>query len=194
MVAEKTELKCRPSELPIYTSEQPKEVVKIVREPGSLEKQIGNVRKEILALTKHATDLQDNVESLYREGKEQVQCKRYKLLAKHEWSIWFVGLITYLQEENNTTPKAGAIAVGGLAGFILALRGGFFRKLIFTTAGALSMAAICYPKEAAEYSEKAGIEAKRYFNIAYNFYYGGIICYEGKLGFTHTILTVLIIY
>lgn len=82
-------------------------------------------------------------------------------------------MIDYLQEEDNTTPRAGAIAIGGLAGFILALRGGAFRKLVFTSAGALSMAAICYPTEAKEYTHEAIKEAKRYLDIAHNFYYGG---------------------
>lgn len=88
--------------------------------------------------------------------------------------VYFLGLIEYLQEEDNTVPRAGAIAIGGMAGFILGLRGGFFRRLLFTSTGALGMAAICYPNEAAEYSEIAGKEAKRYINIAYNFYRGGM--------------------
>ncbi|GJQ67111.1 hypothetical protein Trydic_g8042 [Trypoxylus dichotomus] len=155
LVAEKTELKCRPSELPIYTTDPPKEPTKIVTEPGVLEKQIGNIRKEIMALTKHVENLENTIADSYTDGIKQVQ--------------W---LVNYLQEEDNTTPRAGAIAIGGLAGLILGLRGRFFRRLLFTTTGALGMAAICYPHEAVEYSDIARKEAKRYFSIAYNFYYG----------------------
>lgn len=35
------------------------------------------------------------------------------------------------------------------------------------------MAAVCYPKEAAEYSQLGVVESKKYLTIAYNFAYGG---------------------
>lgn len=79
----------------------------------------------------------------------------------------------YLQEEENTNAKYGAIAIGGLTGYILGLRGGYIRRFTFTAAGAGIMASICYPKEAAEYSELAFQEARRYATIGYNFIYGG---------------------
>ncbi|KAI4466085.1 micos complex subunit mic26 / mic27 family member [Holotrichia oblita] len=160
LIAEKNELKCRPSELPIYTPDSPQEVTratKTVREPGAIEKQIGVIRREITSLTSQIKELQYMAENFYSDGKAQL-----------DW------LIDYLQEEDNTVPRAGAIAIGGLAGFILGLRGGFFRRLLFTSTGALGMAAICYPNEAAEYSELAGKEVKRYLSIGYNFYRGGM--------------------
>lgn len=79
----------------------------------------------------------------------------------------------YLNEEDNTLPRAGAIAVGGLAGLIFGLRGGFFKKLIYTSIGAGGVASICYPKEAKVYSEQALVEGKKYATIGYNFIYGG---------------------
>lgn len=75
-MADKTELKCKPSELPIYTKEQPKEPVKVVREPGALEIQIGKIRKEIVSYTKQITVVQDKIVDLYDEGKGQVKCKK----------------------------------------------------------------------------------------------------------------------
>lgn len=78
-----------------------------------------------------------------------------------------------MREEDNTAPKAGAIAIGGLAGLILGLRGGFFKRTIYASVGAAAMASLCYPKEAAEYSEIAIEEAKKYVTIGYNFVYGG---------------------
>lgn len=77
------------------------------------------------------------------------------------------------KDSADPTHKAGAIAVGGLAGLIMGLRGGFFRRTLFTSIGALGMASICYPKEAAEYSEIALEEGKNYATIGYNFVYGG---------------------
>lgn len=85
----------------------------------------------------------------------------------------FTGVITYLAEEENTTPKYGAIAIGGLAGYIFGLRGGLFRRAIYGTVGALGMASICYPKEASQYYQLTVLEVKRYAVIGYNFAYGG---------------------
>lgn len=83
-------------------------------------------------------------------------------------------MVDYLgQDSADPTHKAGAIAVGGLAGLILGLRGGFIRRTLFTSVGALGMASICYPKEAAEYSNIALDEAHSYATIGYNFIYGG---------------------
>lgn len=70
-------------------------------------------------------------------------------------------------------PRVGAIAIGGAAGMIFGIRGGFFKKLIYTSIGAGSVAAVCYPKEAKIHTEKALVEAKTYATIGYNFIYGG---------------------
>lgn len=83
------------------------------------------------------------------------------------------GLIKYLGEEDNFAPKIGAIAVGGLAGYILGLRGGTFKRVLYSSVGALGMASICYPKEASQYSKIAVEEGKKYATIGYNFIYGG---------------------
>lgn len=76
-------------------------------------------------------------------------------------------------EEDNFAPKVGAIALGGLTGYIFGLRGGRFKRLLYTSAGALGMASICYPKEASKYSKIAVEEGKKYATIGYNFIYGG---------------------
>jgi MICOS complex subunit MIC27 len=67
----------------------------------------------------------------------------------------------YLQEETNTLPRAGAIAVGSLAGVVLGVRGGFFRKLFYASVTGSAVASVCYPRE-----------AKKYATVAYNFCYG----------------------
>lgn len=58
-------------------------------------------------------------------------------------------------------PRVGAIAISSLAGVVLGVRGGFFRKLFYGTITGTSMACICYPRE-----------AKKYATITYNFAYG----------------------
>ncbi|XP_073985182.1 MICOS complex subunit 26/27 isoform X5 [Rhodnius prolixus] len=80
--------------------------------------------------------------------------------------------LKYLREESNVAPRIGAIAVGGLSGYILALRRGIFRKLIYTSIGAGGMAALCYPREAKEYSHEALQLLKRYIIIGYHFING----------------------
>lgn len=66
-------------------------------------------------------------------------------------------------------PRVGAIGIGGLAGLILGLRGRTFKRVVYSSTGALAMASLCYPKKAAE-----GVDlAKHYVNVGYNFIYGG---------------------
>jgi MICOS complex subunit MIC27 len=67
----------------------------------------------------------------------------------------------YLQEEDNTLPKVGAIALGGLGGVILGVRGGAIKKLFYGTITGSAVASICYPRE-----------AKKYALVGYNFAYG----------------------
>ena len=75
----------------------------------------------------------------------------------------------YLREESNVMPRVGAIAIGGLAGLVLGLRGRTFKRVVYSSTGALATAAICYPKKAEEGFETA----KHYINVGYNFVYGG---------------------
>ncbi|XP_017786400.1 PREDICTED: uncharacterized protein LOC108569384 [Nicrophorus vespilloides] len=152
---------CKRTELPIYVPDSEKqEIVSKAHkhehhEAGYLETSIGVVRKQIRHLSHQVQVVEDMGINYYNDGVEQAG--------------W---LINYLGEEDNMTPKYPAIAIGGLAGYIIALRGGFFRKLIFTSAGALGMASLCFPKEAAYYSEIGIEETRKYSHILYNFIYG----------------------
>ena len=94
-------------------------------------------------------------------------CDLYKLK-----TIFILVALDYLNEEDNKIPRVGAIAIGGLAGLIFGLRGGLFKKLIFTSVGAGGVASLCYPKEAEIYAQKGIFESKRYATIGYNFVYG----------------------
>lgn len=58
-------------------------------------------------------------------------------------------------------PRAGAIVISSLAGVVLGIRGGLFKKLFYGTLTGSGMAALCYPRE-----------AKKYATVAYNFAYG----------------------
>ncbi|XP_015120771.1 uncharacterized protein LOC107043702 [Diachasma alloeum] len=77
-------------------------------------------------------------------------------------------MLDYLREETNTLPRVGAVAIGGLAGLIFSLRGSKFKRSVYTTTGALGIAAVCYPRQA----EESIVAARHYANIIMNFAYG----------------------
>lgn len=60
-----------------------------------------------------------------------------------------------------------------MSGYIIAIRRGFFRRLLYTSIGGLGVASICYPKEAEQYWQQSLNETKTYATILYNFAYGG---------------------
>lgn len=66
-------------------------------------------------------------------------------------------------------PRTGAIAIGGLSGFIFAARGGFIKKVLYTTIGAGAVASLCYPRQAEQFAQEALFEARKGYAIAYNF-------------------------
>lgn len=91
----------------------------------------------------------------------------------------------FLNEPTNGIHRAGAIAVGALSGYIIGIRRGFIRRLLYTSIGGLGVASVCYPKEASEYSQQAIAEAKTYATIVYNFAYGGSFAISYPAIFIH---------
>ncbi|XP_046735635.1 MICOS complex subunit MIC27 [Diprion similis] len=145
----------RPSELPIYTLGSPSKVdqcpTPVNCEPSYLEQGFGTIRKSL-----------SGVFTQYQHITESITDKIDTGVAHSE------SLYEYLKEESNVLPRLGAIGIGALSGLILSLRGGAFKKTLYTTTGGLLVASFCYPKQAAE-----GVDlAKHYVNIGYNFAYG----------------------
>ncbi|RVE52066.1 hypothetical protein evm_003344 [Chilo suppressalis] len=81
-------------------------------------------------------------------------------------------IVQYLREEANKEARYGAVAMGGLAGFIFGLRGGVFRRVLYAGLGTTGMGLVCFPEETRELLKSNGALAKQYINIAYNFLYG----------------------
>lgn len=77
-------------------------------------------------------------------------------------------ILDFLKEEDNVLPRSGAIALGGLTGLVFALRGGFFKRLIYMSFGAGGVAALCYPKEAEEYFNEGMVEVRKYGLIGHH--------------------------
>ncbi|XP_053695883.1 MICOS complex subunit MIC27 [Sabethes cyaneus] len=154
---------CKPSELPLYRPANMKiacECEGHKKETSSkpvqaIEEGIRAVRIQVCEASKLVTDQKKQVVEWYEQGKQQTKFIR-----------------DYLNKEDNTLPRVGAIAIGGLSGFIFGLRGGFFRKLLYTSIGGGGVASICYPQEAEMYAQHGLVEAKKYATIGYNFVYG----------------------
>lgn len=55
----------------------------------------------------------------------------------------------YIRKEKDLFPKAAAITLGGMAGFVIGMRGGRgrMRKYIYAIGGLLTMSAFCYPHD-----------------------------------------------
>ncbi|KAM3960153.1 uncharacterized protein ACR2FA_005782 isoform 1-T1 [Aphomia sociella] len=95
-----------------------------------------------------------------------VQDNYHQLQDKSDW------IVKYLREEENKDVRYGAVAMGGLTGFIFGLRGGFIRRLLYAGVGTTTMGMVCFPDETKELIKSNGALAKQYINIAYNFLYG----------------------
>ncbi|KAK2577546.1 hypothetical protein KPH14_003629 [Odynerus spinipes] len=144
----------RPSELPIYPSDDicSKDIpCSSVRSPSVLEQQIGAIRRSLQGVSLKWHVVSDTISSKLHTGMEHSQY-----------------LVEYLHEEDSTMPRLGAVAIGGLTGLILGLRGGFLKRSIYFSTGAFTVGAICYPRKAQEGFQ----HAKYYANIGYNFIYG----------------------
>lgn len=153
-------LECKPSELPVYSPLQKKQEKCHPQKTNSapvqaLECGIRAVRVEVFNVCNSLTEQKKNVDDFLETGRAHTQTT-----------------IDYLNEPANTMPRVGAIAIGGLAGMIFAVRGGFIRKVLYTGVGAGGIASLCYPKEAEHYGQIALQEAKKNFAIGYNFAMG----------------------
>lgn len=82
-------------------------------------------------------------------------------------------MVKYLSEESDDTTRMGAVAVGVLAGFLMGMRRGMFRRLLYAGAGGFAMSALCYPHQTYEFTQHSLQETKRMVKITYNFIYGG---------------------
>lgn len=144
----------RPSELPIYSLDDAysKDIpCSGTESPSILEQQIGAIRRSLQGVSSQWHVMSDTISFNVHTGMEH---------GRH--------LVEYLQEEDNTMPRLGAVVIGGLSGLILGFRGGLLKRAMYFSTGALTVGAICYPRKAQESFESA----KYYANIGYNFIYG----------------------
>jgi len=152
-----TPSKLRPSDLPLYGGEQEKRgrVKNVVADPSELEQTIGAVRKEVWVFYDQYKGYQQKVVEVVDVGKAHAE-----------------STLGFLREEATSVHRAGAIGLGGLAGLVMGLRSGVFKRTFYATAGAAAITALCYPREAAEIADETLQISKYYFIIAYNFICG----------------------
>ncbi|CAB3221086.1 unnamed protein product [Arctia plantaginis] len=154
----------RPSDLPIYDA--PHAAYAEYVQSKSQEKSpsylkstllipIRSVREQVQVAIDHTSTVKHSVQDHYHD-----------LMDRTDW------MVNYLREEDNKEVRYGAVAMGGLTGFIFGLRGGIIRRVIYAGAGTTVMGLVCFPEETKDILQKNSVLAKQYINIAYNFFYG----------------------
>ncbi|KAF9409286.1 hypothetical protein HW555_011321 [Spodoptera exigua] len=133
----------KPSELPIYEAPHADYAEKV---KSKSDNEVGYVRSMLLAPV--------------RVMREQIFTKSIS------------GIFKYLREEENKQVRYGAVAMGGLTGFIFGLRGGIIRRVFYAGATTTAMGYVCFPEETKDIMKNNSVLAKQYVNIAYNFLYG----------------------
>ncbi|KAK6024532.1 hypothetical protein OSTOST_09656 [Ostertagia ostertagi] len=118
-------------QLPLYEDDgQKKQYVFIEEDPLPLQREFATVRKAF--------------ETEYDRVAEQFQFVD-KTVQKSKDAL--IKTKTYVDEEWTVLPKAAAITVGGMAGFVLGLKRGIIGRSFTTAVGLATMAAFCYPYE-----------------------------------------------
>lgn len=151
----------------------------------SIESGIKAVRETCSDAVKTVQEQKKPIDNFVATGIEHSQCELN--VAVTSAGMWMIGMTEcvdclfviaviydFLNEPSNGIHRAGAIGVGALSGYIIGIRSGFIRRLLYTSIGGLGIASVCYPKEASQYSQQAIAEAKTYATIVYNFAYGGL--------------------
>jgi len=152
--------KCKPSELPLYIPLHAKNIKhenvhNKKADDSALESGFRTVRVELVSALNAVSSQKQHFTDYIDTAKAHTKTT-----------------VDYLNQPENTLPRVGAIAVGGLAGLILSLRGGFIKRVLYTGVGAGAIASICYPEEAGKYGDVALKETKKGVNIGYNFIFG----------------------
>ena len=131
----------------------------------TIEDGIRSVRQEVTKVTDVYDSQKAHIDRYYVTALKETQRKVFSNVVdvgpRSSQFLFVSDIRNYLQEEDNTLPRVGAIAVGSLAGVVLGVRGGFFRKLFYASVTGSAVASVCYPRE-----------AKKYASVVYNFAYG----------------------
>ncbi|KAL6742479.1 hypothetical protein ANCDUO_01406 [Ancylostoma duodenale] len=118
-------------QLPIYSENDEHQQYKfVVEEPLPLQREFATVRQAFSTEYERFSSRFKAVDRTVTKSKD--------MLSKTK---------TYLEDEWTVLPKAAAITVGGMAGFVLGLKRGVIGRTFSTALGLATMAAFCYPHE-----------------------------------------------
>ncbi|KAF8385315.1 moma-1, partial [Pristionchus pacificus] len=125
---------CTIDQLPIYPCDLPQTEYKFIpEEPLPLQREFATVRVSFLREYERVASRFSIVDSAVNKTTDAaMKVNRY---VNEEWTV---------------LPKAAAITVGGMAGFVLGLKRGSFGRLLTSSLGLVTMAAFCYPHEAVD--------------------------------------------
>uniref|UniRef100_A0A1I7ZD01 MICOS complex subunit n=1 Tax=Steinernema glaseri TaxID=37863 RepID=A0A1I7ZD01_9BILA len=123
------------ADLPIYAEDEKKPEYKFVEEdPLPLQTEFASIRYAF-------RDQYDLLTARFQTVEKATRCVKRTICKTDE----------YLRNEWTVLPKAAAITVGGLAGFVLGLKHGAIRRTLYTATGLTTMAAFCYPNETVDF-------------------------------------------
>lgn len=140
-----------------------------------LKSGISSARVAIQDVLAPLKGLEDEVWHIYNTGVAHTQSKAHVcIIASNSNDFALSGSIDQLRVEENLPMRVGFIAAGGMLGYLVgALRGRFFKKLIYSSVGLGASSALCYPNEANELTSELMSEAKKLKAVAVNFVNGG---------------------
>lgn len=154
----------RPSDLPIYEAPHA-DYAEYIQSKKNSEKN-SYLRSALQQPVRAARECAQVAYAQTESVTNAVQDNYHQFQDKTDW------IVKYLREEENKDIRYGAVAMGGLTGFIFGLRGGFIRRVLYASVSTTAMGFVCFPDETKELVKSNGALAKQYINIAYNFLYG----------------------
>jgi hypothetical protein len=128
-------------DLPLYSNNRQlsnsKEIWLVVENPNKSQFQQGvtSFREGVFDLIKSVQQQKQNTIEYYSNTRSNLNSQ-----------------VNKLSLEYNVLPKVVFISLSGLSGLLIGYKRSAFRKFLYSTALATGAAALCYPKEAKEYS------------------------------------------
>jgi hypothetical protein len=124
-------------ELPLYGEPEPVEYEVVREEPSAWFNNISSARKwlwtyrdQFNTATAHTQQSYETVKQYSKDG------------------------LQYIQKDSGAVPRAALISVAGLGGIIAGYRGGFLRKMFYSTVAMAGAASVCYPAQAVDISQR----------------------------------------
>ncbi|XP_041479140.1 MICOS complex subunit MIC27-like isoform X1 [Lytechinus variegatus] len=130
----------KPKDFPVYSEPKQTEYQLIPEGPSALRDMVGSVREQIWRFSDTFHGAISFTQRTYKTAEETSK-----------------SVIQFIKTEEGFYPRAGVISIAGLAGLVLARKGGFIRKVVYSGGLMTATASLCYPYQAVRIG-KAEIE------------------------------------